>query len=381
MHSLIKSNLAIVCVLALAAVGQAQDTHEVSPEQIRVWVQQLDDSRFDVRKSATRQLIGAGGAGIDQIRHVIERDAGLEVQARGLEVLKRLARSDQLEVRDSAQLALESLAGGSRRKIAERAARKLDELKDFRRGIAIAELQRLGADIRYGNESPITIGMSESDLVSVFITDQFQGTEDDIQQLRHLFDLRAVMFEGSKITDRFLEPLGYLEELALLSIKRTSVSDAGIKHLERLAWLGKLSIWYTPITDTSNKILANLRVRELELFGTQQTPEGIAELRQQLLGTPIEYKAGGFLGVGPKNFLPEEGRGGCRVGEVKPNSSADKAGMQVDDVIVGYDGQVVASFEQLKELIARNRVGEQIKIELLRNGKLQHIEATLGAWE
>ena len=51
------------------------------------------------------------------------------------------------------------------------------------------------------------------------------------------------------------------------------------------------------------------------------------------------------------------------------------------DVIVRYDGQAVGNFDELKELIARNRVGEAIKIEFLRNREIQRTEVVLGAWE
>ncbi len=379
MHLAFKLIIAAGCIVTCTSLGQGQATRAASSDQIRAWVSQLDDGRFEVRKSATRQLVSAGGAAIVATQRAIETNAGLEVQSRGLEVLEQLARSDQVDVRDSAQRAVGNTGGRRTARIAERAARKLEELKDFRRGIAITELQRLGADIHYANESPMMMGMSEAEVISVKITDQFQGTEEDIQQLRHLFDLRMLVLEGTKITDRFLEPVGHLEELSLLFIKGASVTDAGLKHLERISWLGNLAIWYTPITDAANATLANLRVRDIQLFGTQQSTEGIAQLRQQLLGTPIEFKAGGFLGVGPKNLFPEDGRGGCSVGEVKVNSAAYKAGMQVGDLIVRYDGKAVTNFEQLKELIARNGVGEKVAIEFLRNRELQRVEATLGA--
>ena len=86
-----------------------------------------------------------GQAGIEPILRAIENDAGLEVQARGLEVLKRLARSDQPDIRNAAQQALESLASGTSRRVAERAARKLDELKDFRSGNCTGRTTAVGS--------------------------------------------------------------------------------------------------------------------------------------------------------------------------------------------------------------------------------------------
>jgi serine protease Do/serine protease DegQ len=61
-----------------------------------------------------------------------------------------------------------------------------------------------------------------------------------------------------------------------------------------------------------------------------------------------------------------------------PDSAADKAGVQVSEVIVGIDGEEVNGSRQL-----RNRVGlmlqeQQVELALYRNGKRETLQARIG---
>jgi S1-C subfamily serine protease len=61
---------------------------------------------------------------------------------------------------------------------------------------------------------------------------------------------------------------------------------------------------------------------------------------------------------------------GMRVTKVIKNSTADKAGIAVGDVIVAIDGQEIDSPDQAAELLAQVRVGQTLQLSLSEGGQL-----------
>lgn len=83
-----------------------------------------------------------------------------------------------------------------------------------------------------------------------------------------------------------------------------------------------------------------------------------------------------YLGV--VTAKPEDGKNGAWVREVTPDSPAAKAGLQNGDVVLKVDGKEVADPAALVEAINSRKAGDKIKLTVLRDGKEQEIEATLG---
>lgn len=69
---------------------------------------------------------------------------------------------------------------------------------------------------------------------------------------------------------------------------------------------------------------------------------------------------------------------GVLVDEVSPGSAAADAGIQVGDVIVSFDGDMVADIQQLQVKVQNTPPGTTVGIDLVRNGERVSIEATLG---
>lgn len=61
---------------------------------------------------------------------------------------------------------------------------------------------------------------------------------------------------------------------------------------------------------------------------------------------------------------------GTRVSAVTPNSPASRANIQVDDVILRFDGMLVDNDEHLVNLVKRTELGRPVPIELFRAGRL-----------
>jgi Do/DeqQ family serine protease len=77
------------------------------------------------------------------------------------------------------------------------------------------------------------------------------------------------------------------------------------------------------------------------------------------------------LGVAP-------GTRGAVVTRVLPKSPAEKAGVQVEDVIVEANGHAIDSFVQLRNLVGLLRIGEKVELKVLRDGKPRTLSVTIG---
>jgi serine protease Do len=92
----------------------------------------------------------------------------------------------------------------------------------------------------------------------------------------------------------------------------------------------------------------------------------------------------GFLGVQIADLdanmaerLKMKEQGGAVVMTVGADSPAEKAGIQLEDVITSINGQKVDSSSRLRLIVSGTKPGTAIPIELLRNGKPMTVTATL----
>jgi S1-C subfamily serine protease len=85
----------------------------------------------------------------------------------------------------------------------------------------------------------------------------------------------------------------------------------------------------------------------------------------------------GFLGV--QSQQSTDGSRGAMVAAVTPGSAADRAGLEVGDLIVGIDGTEVAGSPELAAAIQSHRPGDTVVIEVDRDGEVIELEATLDA--
>ena len=90
-----------------------------------------------------------------------------------------------------------------------------------------------------------------------------------------------------------------------------------------------------------------------------------------------------YIGVTPQDLTPEvaealdmQARRGVVVAEVRKSSPADKAGVQVEDVIVKLNGRDVASRQQLITIAERLRIGQTVPLTVIRGGKEMELQVT-----
>lgn len=69
---------------------------------------------------------------------------------------------------------------------------------------------------------------------------------------------------------------------------------------------------------------------------------------------------------------------GVVIAQVQKGSAADKAGLLAGDVVISLDGDKISSSAQLRNAIGQRRIGEKIKLTILREGRSKVIKAQVG---
>ena len=93
----------------------------------------------------------------------------------------------------------------------------------------------------------------------------------------------------------------------------------------------------------------------------------------------------GMIGVQIQNVDRENAKalglpriGGALVNKVTPGSSADKAGVQVGDVILSFAGRDIATSADLPPLVGSTKPGTKADLELYRDGKNMTVPVMVG---
>lgn len=320
--------------LALMAAAAWADGAPVPEESIREWIGQLGSDQFAQREAATRRLAAAGAAAVEPLAEAAA-GADLEVSSRAIDILRGLldpgpglppveavddgreadnARPDTQappsgsgEVAAAAERVLERLAEGTPGPSAHLAATALEFHLLGMHEAALERLESLGAKVSDG------MAAGRRGLLVVVGSD-WKGGVEELRLLTRLRNLRNVDIHGVKIDATGLSILGRLRGLATL-----------------------------------------------QLFGTGLSDGDIQALAARFPNVEIDVRKGGKLGVGGQRLI-----GPCQITQVQPGSAADRAGIQVGDVVLAMDGEAIRNFDGLTEFVGRHGPGEEIEVEIER---------------
>lgn len=92
----------------------------------------------------------------------------------------------------------------------------------------------------------------------------------------------------------------------------------------------------------------------------------------------IQERGAATLGIGPDPF---PGRVGCVIGNVLPDNAAHKAGVLVGDRIVKANDREIENFNGLVEYLRSRKVGEEVTLEVERDGEPVELTAKLQSWK
>jgi Do/DeqQ family serine protease len=93
-----------------------------------------------------------------------------------------------------------------------------------------------------------------------------------------------------------------------------------------------------------------------------------------------------WLGLSVQDLTPEmvehfkvKEKEGVLVGQVHPNTGAEKAGLQSGDIIKSVDDKPVKNVNELIKEIQKKKVGQKVKLNLIRDGKPLTVEVITSA--
>lgn len=108
-----------------------------------------------------------------------------------------------------------------------------------------------------------------------------------------------------------------------------------------------------------------------------------SNLARSVMGSLVEYGhvTRGYLGVMIQDVTPDlakefelKSNRGALVGDVSPNSPAERAGLRNGDVILEFNGKPVTDSRHLKLAVASTQPGESVPVKILRNGSDKTLE-------
>jgi len=105
-------------------------------------------------------------------------------------------------------------------------------------------------------------------------------------------------------------------------------------------------------------------------------------------GTAVAGEDEGWLGVSLQRLTPELREAtdissdvGVLVTDVVEQSPAEKAGFEVGDIILKYDGKEVTSPRRLSKLVRKTAPDTQVKVDISRDGKKKTLTAKVGEFD
>ncbi len=82
------------------------------------------------------------------------------------------------------------------------------------------------------------------------------------------------------------------------------------------------------------------------------------------------------FGIRPASYGEDENNG-VEVGGVSPNTSAEAAGIQKDDLLVSWNGEKIGSIRDLMSQMAKHKPGDIVKVGIIRNDELIEVDVKL----
>ncbi len=295
------------------------------PAAVTRWIDDLGSPQFVRREAASQALLEAGRPALEPLSDAIDK-GDFEVASRGIEIVRDMLGSDDVDLAADAERVLERCAelgrGPSRLAVAALEFHQVGTAT-----VARERLESLGAVFR---ERPL---VDDAGIEAEFGA-AWRGTAEDLRQLARIRGLTGVGFHGVRLDATAASVIGRLR-----------------------------------------------RLEQVELFGTGLEDDVIATLAAKLPDARIDVRKGGKLGVGALAF-----GGPCEIRTIEPGSAADQAGIRAGDVIVAVDGNPIADFDGLTAGVAGRVPGERVRLSVDRggaaNGEVERldVEVRLDAW-
>ncbi|RLS30999.1 MAG: PDZ domain-containing protein [Planctomycetota bacterium] len=330
------------------AAGEVPPRAPVDP-RIGEWIAQLGSDQFAQREAASHSLVEAGAKTLPSLAAAASGD-DLEIASRAIEIIRGFlaaypaADGMPAEVSNPADATSEPHVA---QETSQQAERLLEALAEGETG-PVAQLASTTLEFHQ-------MGMAEA-------------ARERLESL------------GARFNDGFLPSGRRGLEVVIDSHWKGGVED--LRLLPRIRSLRHLGIHGIRLDPPAVAALGRMRgVETFHLYGTGISDDVVTGLAARFPNAEIDIRRGGKLGVGGQRTI-----GPCQITQVMAGSAADKAGIQIGDVVLSMDGEAVANFEGLTDFIGRRGPGESIEVMIERAiaGKVperRKVTVTLDGWD
>lgn len=198
---------------------------------------------------------------------------------------------------------------------------------------------------------------------------------NDCQSLKNI----VVYFENMELMPEQALAMAPLENLKTLHLENTKLAPATLRNLRRLSNLNVLYVSNIPATaDFFDSVSAMKQLRNIQFKGCKLDIPAYKKLDQGQR-VRMNFEAQAFLGI-QGSGLAEAGRpnsGDTMVSMVIPESAAELGGIVAGDFINRIEGEKVESFNDVRLHITQFAAGDEVEIEVLRNGQPKTLTVTL----
>jgi hypothetical protein len=342
-------------------------------DSVEYWVEQLGHEHYLRREMASKKLVAAGPAAIDDLADAM-RSGDLEVVERASAAIVEIAVACPPRNDGGAYKRLNTLAVQSVGRAASTARDALREVKAHRYAQARQALSVAGISV---GVKDIAVGAISQRRMLVQIDENWNGNDEPLQWLEWLDRVDIARVSGLTLTPELMENVAKIPGLRSLAIVDAKVDDAALEPLTKMDRIDTLDIRYARLTDPQGDLIAAMPLRvSLNLMGTGISPEKVEAMRSALPGLQIEYRRGGFMGV-----MCYDNQLACEISGVQLNSAAERAGLIRGDVIVQINETKVNQFRDLQETINRHIPGDEVEVHYRRGEKIQSAKIQLGKYE
>lgn len=291
----------------------------LTTQQVNDAIEQLRSPDFVVRQKSMETLQAVNAEQIDLLAQAIQTSPENEVARRCVDLLERRYATgdrDSAVVRQASE-ALEAAAESDRWFVAEAARDSLERHWKRRVEMTLLALQEIGA----GMSPKVPEKLWESNR-------EYSGP----------------LNRQSPIRD---------DHLKLFIDEHWKADAKGFELLRRLLPL------------VSHDFMQGTKVSVYLIDGHTQQPEEIAELKAIFGDTRVSSRGAVCLGI---SHQPQDaGRNGVEVNEVQDDSSAFRARILAEDVLLKFEGKPLKDFDELIELLKAFRPGEEVTFQVQRD--------------
>ncbi|EMJ51434.1 S1C family serine protease [Leptospira santarosai] len=185
-------------------------------------------------------------------------------------------------------------------------------------------------------------------------------------------------------------PLGYEQSLTagvVSAVGRTGIDNSGVRYLQTDASINQGNSG-GPLLDINGRVIGINRMIASQSGGSVgigfAIPINEAKAIMEELKTTGKVKrpAQAWLGVGVDYLHEEDAKklnvsGGAVVVQIMNDSPADRAGIQLMDVITEISGTKINSPEEVVSTVKKSKVGDRITVTVIRQGNVSRISIQL----